>query len=292
MKREISGKGASLSACRACKGCGELLALANIFRTVGKDVIIVGATGCAEVFSTPYPETAWPVPYIHVAFENAGAVASGVAAALKKLGKKTKVVVIAGDGGTYDIGFQALSGAIERDTDFLYICFNNEAYMNTGVQRSGATPKHSWTTTTPYGKRMFRKPMPLIVASHQNVYVATANTSYVDDFISKIKKGLEFNGPAYIDLLCPCVPGWKIKPEESIDVAKKAFLSKVTPLYEIEDGKLRFTMKPDKIISVKDYLMMQGRFKHLDEKEINEIQERVDKELERLEELEKSNFRF
>ena len=272
---------------RACAGCGAAIAMRHILKAAGKNVIVVNATGCVEVVSTPYPLTAWKVPYIHVAFENAGAVASGISEALKRQGRKEKVLAIAGDGGTFDIGFQALSGMIERGHDVCYVCYDNGAYENTGIQRSGATPKYAWTTTTPVGKvkhgdERWKKPMPLIVAMHRNCYVATASVGFPQDLYAKVKKGLDFKGPAYVQVFTPCVPGWKIGSDMTIEVCKKAYYAKVTPLYEIENGILRFSMKPEQFIPVEEYLKLQGRFKHLSKKEIKEIQEHVDREWDRL----------
>ena len=175
----------------ACAGCGCVAALRHALKASGKEVIVVSATGCMEVVSSAYPTSSWRVPWIHATFENAAAVASGIRAALKD--SKTKVVAIGGDGGTFDIGFQALSGALERNTDFVYICYDNGAYMNTGIQRSGATPQYAATTTSPAGKKIpgkieWKKNMPFIVAAHQNTYVATANMAFPLDYFNKVKR--------------------------------------------------------------------------------------------------------
>lgn len=284
---------------RACAGCGASIAMRHILKAAGKNTIVVNATGCMEVISTPYPETAWKVPYIHAAFENAAAVASGIAEALKKQGKKdVNVLAIAGDGGTFDIGLQALSGAVERGHDFCFICYDNAAYMNTGIQRSGATERYAATTTTPagkviHGKVEWKKNMPFIIASHNNnVYVATANIGFPLDFYNKVRKGLEHKGPAYIQVYTPCVPGWRYEPALTVEICKKAFDARITPLYEIEKGILRFTMKPNKLISVKEYMQGQGRFKHLNEKEIQEVQKHTDEEWDKLVKIEKSGLRI
>ena len=280
---------------RACAGCGSILALRHAMKAAGRNTIVVAATGCMEVVTTPYPYTSWKVPWIHSLFENSAAVASGIETALKKRDSDTKVLVISGDGGTFDIGLQALSGAIERNHDFCYVCYDNEAYMNTGIQRSGGTPKYAATTTTPAGKKIhgkveFKKNMPMIIAGHSdNVYVATANIAFPLDYYNKVKKGLEHKGPAYIQILTPCVPGWKIPSNISIEIAKLAFNAKIYPLYEIENGVLKFTKKPSKIMPVDRYLMLQGRFKHLSKQEIAEIQEHVDKEFDKLEKMEEAN---
>ena len=283
---------------RACAGCGASIAMRHATRAAGKNTIVVNATGCMEVVSTPYPNTSWKLPYIHGAFENAASIASGVAEALKKQKKNTKVLVIAGDGGTFDIGLQALSGAVERNHDFCFICYDNAAYMNTGIQRSGATPKYAATTTSPagkviHGKIEWKKKMPFIIAAHhENVYVATANIGYPQDFFKKVQKGLAHKGPAYVQIFTPCVPGWKYDPALTIDICKRAFNAKVTPLYEIEKGILKFTQKPSKFIPVKDYMKEQGRFRHLNDKEIADVQLHLDSEYERLTKLEKSGLKI
>jgi len=284
---------------RACAGCANILAVRHALKAAGKDVIVVSATGCMEVVTSPYPQTAWKIPWIHATFENAGAVAAGISESLRKQGdKKTKVLAIAGDGGTFDIGLQALSGAVERDHDFTYICYDNEAYMNTGIQRSGSTPKYAATTTSPAGKKIhgkiqWKKHMPTIIAGHnENVYVATANMAFPMDYYKKVKKGLEHKGPAYIQVLCTCVPGWKVPSNISIDLLKLAYKSKITPLYEIEDGKLKFTRKPKKTIPVNRYLNLQGRFKHLNKSEIKEIQKHVDERFAKLEKLEETEVKI
>ncbi len=283
---------------RACAGCGASIAMRHAMKAAGKNTIVVNATGCMEVVSTPYPETAWKVPYIHGAFENAAAIASGIVESLKKQGKKANVLAIAGDGGTFDIGLQALSGAVERNHDFCFICYDNAAYMNTGIQRSGATPKYAATTTSPAGKLIhgkveWKKHMPFIIAAHsENVYVATANVGFPLDFYKKVKKGLAHKGPAYIQVFTPCVPGWKYNPALTIEICKNAFNAKVTPLYEIEKGLLKFTKKPDKTIPVKEYMKPQGRFRHLNDKEIQDVQKHVDAEWDKLIKLEKSKLKI
>lgn len=283
---------------RGCAGCGPAIAMRHALKAAGKNTIVVMATGCMEVVSTPYPETAWKVPWIHGAFENSAAIASGIDKALVRLGTREKlnVLVIAGDGGTFDIGFQALSGMLERGHRVCYICYDNGAYSNTGIQRSGATPKYADTTTSPAGKKIhgkqeFKKPMPMIVAAH-GVYTATANVAYPNDFIQKVKKGLSIKGPSYIQIFTPCVTGWKYPSELTVNIAKLAFETKITPLYEIENGVLRFTKQPAAVKPVLEYLKPQGRFKHLTETEIKEIQERVNSEYEKLTNLEKCKVRL
>lgn len=282
----------------ACSGCGPAIVMRHAIKAAGKNTIVVGATGCMEVVSTLYPYTSWKVPYIHGAFENAAAIASGVDKALEAKGKDTNVLVLAGDGATFDIGFGALSGAIERQQNICYVCYDNGAYMNTGIQRSGATPQYASTTTSPsgkviHGKQEPKKNIPIIIAAHRsNVYVATANIAYVQDFVKKVKKGLKHKGPAYIQVFAPCVAGWKYPTDMTVEVAKLAYESKITPLYEIENGKLKFNMKPDSKTKVKDYLKTQGRFSHLNESEIKNVQKFVDTEYSKLEKMEKSGEIF
>lgn len=273
---------------RACPGCGSILAIRYALKALGKNTIVCAPTGCMEVVTTPYPETAWRVPWIHVAFENAAAVASGVEVGLKSLGKRgIKVVAIGGDGGTVDIGLQALSGMVERNHNVLYICTDNEAYMNTGIQRSGSTPYSAWTTTTPVGKvkrgeDLPKKDMPAIIAAHRAPYVATASVGYPLDYIKKVKKAASIEGPTYIHVHCPCGPGWRIDSSKTIEVAKLAVLTGMWNLYEIENGSFDLTFKPPKRKPVADYLKMQRRFRHLTDEEIAEIQRTVDEEWKRL----------
>jgi len=286
--KEISDVELIASGHRACAGCACVLSLRHALKALGKNIIISQATGCMEVTTTPYPETAWRVPWIHVAFENAAAVASGVSRALKVLGKThIKSVAIAGDGGTADIGIQALSGAVERWEDLLYICYDNEAYMNTGIQRSGATPFGAWTTTTPVGKARRgedrpKKDIPAIMIAHGAPYVATASVAYPLDFVKKVKKAAAIRGPTYVHVHAPCVPGWRIDSSKSIEVARLAVLTGAWILYEHEGGKTTVTFKPAKRRPVAEYLKLQGRFRHLTEEEINEIQKMVDEQCRRL----------
>lgn len=277
---------------RACAGCAAALAVRYALKAAGKNTIVVSATGCAEVFSSPYPETSWRLPWIHGAFENAAAIASGIHRSLKMQGKRERsnLMVFGGDGGTFDIGFQFISGAFERGERLTYVCYDNGAYMNTGIQRSGATPKYASTTTTPagrkiHGKQEFKKPLPIIFGSH-GAYVATANVAYPQDYISKVKKALQFKGPSYVQVYSPCPTGWKHPTNMSIEVAKAAFQTKVTPLYEIEDGVLKFYRKPSSPKPVEEYLKLQGRFKHLTPTEVKNAQQHINTQWERLEQLE------
>ncbi len=270
---------------RACAGCGEALVVRHVVKAAGPNSIAVMSTGCMEVVSTPYPETAWEIPWIHVAFENNAAVASGIDAALKMQGKRKGInlLVFGGDGASFDIGFGALSGAIERGHRFTYIATDNEAYMNTGVQRSGATPFLASTTTSPagskiHGKQQPKKPLPLIVASHGIRYVATVTPANVFDLHKKVKKALATEHASFIHAFSVCPVGWRSKSDQTIEIAKLAVQTRVFPLYEIEDGVLKFSQRIEKKNAkpVKEYLQTQGRFKHLTEEEVQKVQAYVD----------------
>jgi pyruvate ferredoxin oxidoreductase beta subunit len=281
---------------RMCAGCGAAIAMRWITKIVGPNAVIVNATGCVEVTTTPYPETAWMHPYIHVAFENSAAVASGVEAAIKALKRKglwdagdTKVVVIAGDGGTYDIGLQALSGMLERRHGVLYILYDNEAYMNTGIQRSGSTPKYAWTTTTPVGtalrgKVQWKKDIMGIVMAHRVPYAATASIAYILDMANKIKTALEYaeEGPTFLHIFAPCVPGWRYPENKTVEIARLAVETGYFPLYEWDHGKLKLNppsnnhLDKSKRKPLKEYLKLQGRFAHLTDEEIAELEKELD----------------
>jgi pyruvate ferredoxin oxidoreductase beta subunit len=282
---------------RACQGCGEVLALRQVMKALGNNVIVVSATGCMEIISSPYPQSAWRVPWLHVAFENAAAVASGVEAAHKAMIRKGKLedknitfLAIAGDGGTADIGIQALSGALERGHNFVYVCLDNEAYMNTGIQRSSSTPYGAGTTTSPPGKKSigqqtWKKNMPAIAAAHDIPYVATASPAYYIDLMNKAKKASLVRGPAYLHLFSPCPTGWRCAVEDSVQTARLVVQTKIFPLYEVIDGKYRLSRKIKKPKPVTEYLKLQRRFRHLSEEDIALIQERVDREYDRLLEM-------
>ena len=267
---------------RACAGCGATIGVRLALKMLGENTVAISATGCLEVITTPYPETSWEIPWMHVAFENAAAVASGVESALKSQGKTdTTVVVFGGDGGTADIGLQALSGAMERGHNLIYICYDNEAYMNTGIQRSGSTPYGASTTTSPHGKESFgedrpKKNMPMIMAAHGIPYIATASISYPEDFMKKVKKASEIEGPAYIHLQQPCTTGWGYSPEKTIELGRLAVETGSWILYEIEEGEFKITYRPLQRRAVKEYLNAQKRFKHLSELEKDRIQSHVD----------------
>ncbi len=260
---------------RACAGCGQNIAARIVVNSLGPKTIIANATGCLEVTTTPYPESAWGVPWIHSVFENAAAIASGILAALKQKGKEKEIKVVAqgGDGGTFDIGFGLISGMWERGENILYVCYDNEAYSNTGMQASGATPWGSSTTTTPagtgptidaIGSHQSKKNMINIALAHGLKYVAQTTVGYLNDIENKIKKAAATDGPAYVQILVPCVPGWKISPDQTIKLAKLAVQTGLYPSLEYIDGKLtdkiKINPKPPKVT---EYLKPQGRFKHL-----------------------------
>jgi len=277
---------------RACLGCGEELAVRLVCKALGKDIIIVNATGCTEIVSSPYPETSWEVPWIHTLFENTAAVASGIESGIKALKLKgkypsnVKVVAMAGDGGTADIGFQALSGALERGHDLIYICFDNEAYMNTGIQRSSATPYGAWTTTSPPGKKSigqttWKKNLPAIAIAHNIPYVATASPSYPFDLIRKIEKAKEIVGPSYIHILSVCPTGWRTASDSAIELGRLAVATGMFPLFEVEYGKYKLNVIPKELRPIEDYLKPQGRFRHLTSMNINVIQKSITNKFER-----------
>ncbi len=283
---------------RMCQGCGAAIVMRHLLKALGKDVIIAHATGCVEVTTTLYPETAWRVPWIHVAFENAAAVASGIEAAIKVLkrkgaidsSRKIKVVAIGGDGGTVDIGLQALSGMLERGHNVLYVLYDNEAYMNTGIQRSGATPMYAWTTTTPAGKVWRgewrrKKDIISIVRAHGVPYVASVNFAYITDFYAKIKKAAEIEGPTFIHAYAPCVPGWRYEPHLTVKIAKLAVQTGFWVNYEIEKGVLKITTPVPKRLPVEEYLKLQGRFGHLTKEEIEAVQRIVDEDVDYINKL-------
>ena len=271
---------------RACSGCGEVLAVRYVCKALGHDTIVSMATGCMEIVSSPLPETAWEIPWIHTLFENASAVASGIESGLKarkrKYGydKDVKVVAMGGDGGTADIGLQSLSGAMERGHDFIYVCYDNEAYQNTGNQRSSETPFGSSTTTAPAGKismgqHTWKKDMVAIAAAHNIPYVATSCCAYPFDIISKVQKARAIKGPSYIHILSVCPTGWRAASNLTVTMGRLAVETGVFPIYEIENGKYTLNFDYPKLRPVEDYLKLQGRFRHLTKENIAEIQEKV-----------------
>jgi pyruvate ferredoxin oxidoreductase beta subunit len=271
---------------RACMGCGEALAVRLVCKALGRNVIIANATGCMEIVSSQLTYTSWEVPWIHTLFENTAAVASGIEAGIKvlsrkgKYSRKTKAVAMGGDGGTVDIGLQALSGALERGHDFIYICFDNEAYMNTGIQRSSATPFGASTTTSPAGKlsigqTRWKKNMPAIAAAHDIPYVATACHSYPFDLMNKITKAMNVEGPSYIHVLSVCPTGWRLPSDLTIRAGRLAVETGIFPLYEVEEGRYTLNFDFPQLRPVEDYFKLQGRFRHLTKEVVAQIQTRV-----------------
>ncbi|MBI4188553.1 MAG: pyruvate synthase subunit beta [Chloroflexi bacterium] len=275
---------------RACIGCGEALAVRLACKALGNNMIVVNATGCMEIVASQLPYTTWRTPWIHTLFENTAAVASGVESGLKAMKRKGRgptqdidVVAIAGDGGTSDIGLQALSGALERGHDFLYLCFDNEAYMNTGIQRSSSTPFGASTTTSPAGKVStgqfsWKKNMPAIVAAHDIPYVATASPSYPFDLMEKVAKGAAVKGPAYIHIYSVCPTGWRCATDLAVKLGRLVVETGIFPLYEVVNGKYKMSIEPPQLKPVKEYMKLQGRFRHLSDDNITMIQERVRRE--------------
>lgn len=271
---------------RACVGCGEALALRLCLKALRPPVVVAMATGCMEIISSPFPQTSWRIPWIHTLFENTAAVASGIEAGYKVLRRKGKiqrpihVLGIAGDGGTADIGFQALSGALERGHDFVYICLDNEAYMNTGVQRSSATPMGASTTTAPAGKKSlgqvtWKKDLPTIAVAHRIPYVATASPSYPFDLMEKVQKAADVNGPAYIHVYSPCPTGWRAPVDSAKKIGRLATETGVFPLYEVVNGEYKMTMDFPQLRPLEDYFKIQGRFRHLPPETVKQIEQRV-----------------
>jgi pyruvate ferredoxin oxidoreductase beta subunit len=253
---------------RACQGCGQALAARLVTEASGPDVAVANATGCLEVFTTPWPESAWRVPWLHSLFENAAAVASGMEAAWKAQGRSGKVLAFAGDGGTFDIGLQALSGMVERGHDVLFVCYDNEAYMNTGIQRSSSTPHAAMTTTSPpgrerMGKRHLKKDILGIIAAHNMPYAATASVAYPSDLRKKVRRALAVEGPTFLQIYAPCPLGWGHGGELSIEVARLAVQTGLFPLVEMERGKVTGVMPIREVRPIVEFLRTQGRFRHL-----------------------------
>ncbi len=265
----------------ACPGCGAAIAMRFLLKTLGNKTIIILPACCWSVIAGPYPQSTLKVPVIHSAFETGGAVASGVRAALDIKGDtETTVVTWAGDGGTFDIGFQALSGAVERNEDFIYVCYDNEAYMNTGIQRSSSTPYGAWTTTTPgtEWKKMRKKNIVEALVAHRIPYAATASIAFPEDLVSKVKKAKAIKGSRFLHIYATCPTGWRIPSEISVKIARMAVQANIFPLYEVENG-LKYTInyKP-KEYPVKEYFKLQGRFKHLTDRDFKYIQDMVDED--------------
>lgn len=292
---------------RMCAGCGIPAIVNSIIAASDKPVIVANATGCLEVTSTIYPFSAWNVPWVHLTFENAAAVAAGIETAYKALKKKGKIkddvniIAFGGDGGTYDIGIQALSGALERGHRFLYVVYDNEGYMNTGNQRSGATPFGADTTTVPagtksIGKTQWRKNIVEISAAHRIPYAAQAAAHNVVDIYNKAKKALSADGPSFLAVLQPCTTNWKYDTALTMKYSKLAVETNFWPLYEIENGKVHINYKPKERKPIEEFLKGQGRYRHLFKPEnryaIEEFQSLIDEEWERLLKLEESGAKL
>ncbi len=265
----------------ACQGCGATVVMRHCLNALGSNTIVVIPACCWTIIAGQFPYSALKAPILHTAFETSGAAASGIRAALDVQGKTdTQVLAFAGDGGTFDIGLQSLSGAAERNEDIIYVCYDNEAYMNTGIQRSSATPEMAWTTTTPetHPKIGPKKNMMQILAAHKSPYCATANVAWPQDLTEKVKKAASIKGTKFLHVLSPCPPGWKISSEKSIEVARLATHANIFPIYEIFNGERYHINVHPKKVSVSDYLKAQGRFKHLSDEEIAHIQQRADYE--------------
>lgn len=269
----------------ACPGCGAAQAMRFVLKALGNQTINVLAASCWSGIAGVFPYSALKIPVLHTAFETAAAAASGVRASLDMQGdKETVVLAWAGDGGTFDIGLQALSGAGERNEDILYVCYDNEAYMNTGVHRSSATPYLAWTATTPviHPQDRPKKDILAIMAAHRIPYAAAASVAFPHDLIEKAGKAKGIRGTRFLHIYSPCTPGWRYSPELGIKIARLAVESKVFPLYEVEGGE-RYTLSyRPRAVPVREYLRLQGRFDHLREEEIGLIQEEVDRRWERL----------
>jgi len=270
----------------ACPGCGASLAMRYALKALGPKTMLVIPACCWSIIAGPFPYSSVSVPLTHVPFETAAAVSSGIRAALDQQGQDdVNVVAWGGDGGTFDIGLQALSGAMERNENFIYVCYDNEAYMNTGIQRSSATPWGAWTTTTPAEnkKEEPKKNMLEIAAAHRIPYTATLSLAYPQDFMAKFKKAMEIKGTRFLHIFSPCPPGWKLADDLGISISRMAVRSRVFPLYEIINGtSYRITVEEPVQLPVREYLAPQRRFAHLTNDDIELIQETVDRQYDRL----------
>ncbi len=291
---------------RLCAGCAEPIIAKLVLASIKDPVVVINATGCLEVATTIYPYTAWKIPWMHNAFENAPATVSGIIEAYnvilrkkpsarpkwaRNLPRNIKFAVFSGDGGSYDIGLQSLSGALERGHKFLYVCYDNEAYMNTGNQRSGATPLGSSTTTSPagkvkQGKEEWRKDLTAIVEGHHINYVAQASIFHWADLSKKVQRAMEVNGPSFINVMSPCQRSWGFDPSQTVKIAKLAVETNFWPLYEIDNGKFTLNYEPRKRTPIIEWIKSQKRFKHLlkpeNKKIIERIQKHIDKQFETL----------
>ena len=291
--KELSKKKELLSpGHRMCPGCASPVIVRQVLLSTETNIVVGSATSCLEVSTSVFPYTSWRCSWIHNAFENVASTVSGVETAYRALKKKGKIdadyrfIALAGDGGTYDIGLQALSGALERGHKMLYICYDNEAYMNTGIQRSSSTPLGAHTTTTPAGKvipgkREFPKDLTGIVAAHNIPYLAQASPSHWRDLTKKVAKALEADGPSFLNILSPCPPGWQYPAEMSIKMAKLAVETCFWPLYEVEQGTWRITQTPKEKKPLDEWTKHQGRFSHLYEPRNKHILEKAQGEVDR-----------
>ena len=289
---------------RACQGCAEVLAMRLVHKALGRNTIVASATGCMEIISSSYPDTAWDIPWIHVAFENSASVASGIEAGYKALMRKGRYpkrkinfVGYGGDGATADIGLQFVSGAMERGHNMIYICYDNEAYMNTGIQRSSSTPFGASTTTSPAGKfsigqQTWKKNVPEIMVAHEIPYVATISPSYPFDLFDKVKKASEVEGPAYLHCYAACPTGWRLAPDMAVQIGRLATETGVFPLYEVVDGNYTITHPTPELRPVVEYLKPQGRFRHLKDEDIALIEKRLHREYARLEKKEQMSKEY
>jgi pyruvate ferredoxin oxidoreductase beta subunit len=278
----------------SCVGCGSALSLRLALRILGNRTILVIPANCSAIIQGAYPKTTFRIPVLNVAFASAAAVASGVLAALKVRGiEEVNVVVWAGDGGTADIGLSTLSGAAHRQENILYICYDNEGYMNTGVQESGATPFGAVTANSPRGKRRIKKDMPLIMMQHNIPYIATANISYAQDFVQKLRKAMTLKGFKYIHLLTPCPPGWRTPADETIHIGKLAVETGSWALFEIENGKFSLTgpslnlLNQERRKPIKEYLRVQERYKQMTDEDVKIFKEWIDNSWKKYSELQK-----
>jgi pyruvate ferredoxin oxidoreductase beta subunit/2-oxoisovalerate ferredoxin oxidoreductase beta subunit len=271
-----------LSGHASCPGCAVALGVRFVMKGLGPKSVVVIPPSCIAVMAGPMPLSSMRVPVFQTAFETTAAAASGLARAYKALGEDVTVACLAGDGGTYDIGIQALSGAAERNEDILYVCFDNEGYQNTGNQKSSATPWGARTTSTPRGKGTRKKDIMEIMAAHRIPYAATACPGYPDDLVQKVEKARVIRGTRFINVLSPCVPGWGIPDDRSLRIARLAVESRAWPLFEVEEG-LRYTITREPAgIPVGEYLRAQQRYAHLTDGEVGEIQAEVDRRWQQL----------
>ena len=267
----------------ACAGCGLVVAMKLVFQAMGPRTIAVIVPSCEGSIGGVYPNTAYGVPTFHSAFEIAAPTAGGIANALKIQGRDDiQVLAFAGDGGTFDIGLQSLSGATKNNEDIIYVCLDNEAYMNTGIQVSSATPHYAWTGTTPEGNPRRKKNIMEIMAAHYNPYSATATIGFPHDLLQKVAKAKTIRGTKFIHMLVPCPTGWRTPSDISPELSILAVETNVFPLYEVEDGKRYTINREPRCLPVQEYLLKQGRFRHLKEEQIRQIQMDVDEEWQRL----------